>query len=72
MGLVDASVFEKQQATPAEEIEAIAAANQLHIPGSALAGGAGDAAAEATTGAGSSPPVAATTRGGNAGNVAEA
>ncbi len=31
-GLVDASAFEKQQATPEEEIEAIAAANQLAVP----------------------------------------
>ena len=31
MGMVDASVFEKQQTTPQEEIEAIAAANQLQV-----------------------------------------
>ena len=31
MGTVDASTFEKQQATPQEEIEAIAAANQLNL-----------------------------------------
>jgi TRAP-type mannitol/chloroaromatic compound transport system permease small subunit len=31
MGTVDASAFEKQQATPQEEIEAIAAANQLNL-----------------------------------------
>lgn len=31
MGQVDASAFEKQQATPQEEIEAIAAANQLSL-----------------------------------------
>jgi TRAP-type mannitol/chloroaromatic compound transport system permease small subunit len=30
-GVVDASAFEKQQATPEEEIEAIAAANQLKV-----------------------------------------
>jgi hypothetical protein len=30
MGLVDASEFEKQAATPEEEIEAIKAANQLN------------------------------------------
>jgi TRAP-type mannitol/chloroaromatic compound transport system permease small subunit len=31
MGQVDASAFEKQQTTPQEEIEAIAAANQLNL-----------------------------------------
>ncbi|MEY3899524.1 MAG: TRAP-type mannitol/chloroaromatic compound transport system, small permease component [Pseudomonadota bacterium] len=31
VGKVDASVFDKQQATPQEEIEAIAAANQLQV-----------------------------------------
>ena len=31
LGKVDASVFDKQQATPQEEIEAIAAANQLQV-----------------------------------------
>ena len=31
LGQVDASAFEKQQATPQEEIEAIAAANQLKL-----------------------------------------
>lgn len=31
-GRVDASAFEKQQTTPAEEIEAIAAANKLLVP----------------------------------------
>ncbi len=36
-GVVDASSFEKQQATPQEEIEAIAAANNLQAPAS-LAG----------------------------------
>lgn len=32
MGVVEASAFEKQQMTPAEEIEAIAAANKLLVP----------------------------------------
>lgn len=31
-GVVDASAFEKQQATPQEEVEAIAAANNLNAP----------------------------------------
>ena len=31
LGKVNASVFDKQQATPQEEIEAIAAANQLQV-----------------------------------------
>jgi hypothetical protein len=31
LGQVDASAFEKQQITPQEEIEAIAAANQLTL-----------------------------------------
>lgn len=38
MGLVDASVLEKQQATPQEEIAAIAAANNLESPVVSLAG----------------------------------
>jgi len=38
MGLVDASVLEKQQATPQEEIAAIAAANNLESPVTSLAG----------------------------------
>ena len=56
MGKVDASVFEKQQTTPVEEIGAIAAANQLQASGSTgtaaatgpdSAGGAADNVAEA-------------------------
>jgi len=31
MGRVDASMFEKHQTSPQEEIEAIAAANQLNL-----------------------------------------
>lgn len=47
MGLVDASEFEKQQATPQEEIAAIAAANNLESPAVALAGAADTTATEA-------------------------
>ncbi len=72
MGKVDASVFEKQQATPAEEIEAIAAANQLPVPASIVIDSTGDTAAASPTGAGSPPVLPSSTRGGNAGNVAEA
>ncbi len=82
MGRVDASVFEKQQATPAEEIEAIAAANQLQLP-------AGVATETAATPHSAIPPAAASAstsasdtangtgarasnRGDAAGNIAEA
>ena len=64
MGKLDASVFEKQQATPAEEIEAIAAANQLQVPGSVTVAAATDLASGQ-----SAPP---SKHGDAAGNVAEA
>ncbi len=47
MGLVDASVLEKQQATPQEEIAAIAAANNLESPVVSLAGADAATAKEA-------------------------
>ena len=77
MGRVDASVFEKQQATPAEEIEAIAAANQLQVPAGVVTATASDSAP-----ASASSPVSdtasgrtgaqASNRGDTTGNVAEA
>ncbi len=47
MGLVDAREFDKQQATPQEEIAAIAAANNLAAPATSLAGTANTTATEA-------------------------
>jgi TRAP-type mannitol/chloroaromatic compound transport system permease small subunit len=47
LGLVDASVLEKQQATPQEEIAAIAAANNLESPVVSLAGADAATAKEA-------------------------
>ena len=77
LGQVDASAFEKQQATPADEIQAIAAANQLQVPvtvaaGVAAAAVAADARTPATrqTAAGSADHPS--THGDAAGNVAEA
>ncbi|MCM0045512.1 MAG: TRAP transporter small permease subunit [Burkholderiaceae bacterium] len=46
-GMVEASVFDKQVATPAEEIEAIAAANKLTVAGAAVAGPSPKTATEA-------------------------
>ena len=77
MGRVDASVFEKQQATPAEEIEAIAAANQLQVPAgvatAATVGAATSADPEAASDTASDHTGAqASNRGDTAGNIAEA
>ena len=73
MGKVDASVFEKQQVTPADEIEAIAVANQLRVPGSAAAAGADAAPTSLASGnAAGSPAAVKPSRGDAAGNVAEA
>lgn len=79
MGKVDASVFEKQQATPAEEIEAIAAANQLQVPAGVVTAavfGAGEgsasASASASNTAGGHSDAQGSNRGDTAGNVAEA
>lgn len=67
MGKIDASVFEKQQSTPAEEIEAIAAANRLQVPtGLTAATVAADSASTA-----GQPGTPSSTRGDTAGNVAE-
>ncbi len=46
-GMVEASAFDKQVATPAEEIEAIAAANKLTVAGAAVAGPSPTTASEA-------------------------
>lgn len=70
MGKLDASVFEKQQATPAEEIEAIAAANQLQVPGSVTVSAAAAATAATDFASGQSGPPSK--HGDAAGNVAEA
>ncbi len=79
MGRVDASVFEKQQATPAEEIEAIAAANQLQAPAgvvTATASASGSASAPPPSSAGDTASggtgAQASNRGDTAGNTAEA
>jgi TRAP-type mannitol/chloroaromatic compound transport system permease small subunit len=77
MGKVDASVFEKQQATPADEIQAIAAANQLLMPG-VIATATAAEGVPATAGKTADPERAAgpasrpSTHGDAAGNVAEA
>ncbi len=63
-GKIDASVYEKQQLTPADEIEAIAAANKLQAPAGLVLPTAVSAAAAAAAG---TPP-----GGDAAGNVAEA
>ena len=77
-GRVDASAFEKQQTTPADEIQAIAAANRLLVPGTVAAAEItadarppatpDKAAGAAGAGAAGLPP----TRGDAAGNIAEA
>ncbi len=67
MGKIDASVFEKQQSTPAEEIEAIAAANRLQVPTGLTAA---TVAADSVSTAGQ-PGTPSSTRGDTAGNVAE-
>jgi TRAP-type mannitol/chloroaromatic compound transport system permease small subunit len=46
-GMVEASAFDKQVATPAEEIEAVAAANKLTVAGAAVAGPSPTTATEA-------------------------
>ncbi len=78
MGKVDASVFEKQQVTPAEEIEAIAAANQLQVPAGVVTAAAASASASASPPASASDTASDRTgaqssnRGDTAGNIAEA
>ncbi len=77
IGKVDASAFEKQQATPADEIEAIAAANQLTPAGMLMPAGLAAASApaisdaEARPGAGKNAD-ANPKSGDAAGNIAEA